>query len=166
VSTIECCADATWTTHFQRRHDIRECTLGNAYVTNSTVLPLAEYVHPKQGLTMVSWQVRGFCHRMKTGNNVLQQHPLSQLQPWAEEGRQCKTPNWPDTFKMSSSVVVKWSCLQCFDTVGWASERASGLQKNEWWGAGSGMVICLKQSANDLHIVKLMPLPPHHLLLH
>jgi len=25
------------------------------------------------------------------------------------------------------------------------------------------MVICLKQGANDLHIVQLMPLPPHHL---
>ena len=25
------------------------------------------------------------------------------------------------------------------------------------------MVICLEQSANDLHMVWLMPLPPHHL---
>ena len=28
------------------------------------------------------------------------------------------------------------------------------------------MVVCLEQGANDLHIVQLMPLPPHHLLLH
>ena len=28
------------------------------------------------------------------------------------------------------------------------------------------MVICLEQGANDLHMVWLMPLPPHHLLLH
>jgi len=28
------------------------------------------------------------------------------------------------------------------------------------------MVICLKRGANDLHVVQLMPLPPHHLLLH
>jgi len=27
------------------------------------------------------------------------------------------------------------------------------------------MVICLEQDANDLHMVQLMPLPPHHLLL-
>jgi len=27
------------------------------------------------------------------------------------------------------------------------------------------MVICLEQGANDLHMVCLMPLPPHHLLL-
>ena len=27
------------------------------------------------------------------------------------------------------------------------------------------MVICLEQGANDLHIVQLMPLVPHHLLL-
>jgi len=28
------------------------------------------------------------------------------------------------------------------------------------------MVISLKRDANDLHMVQLMPLPPHHLLLH
>jgi len=27
------------------------------------------------------------------------------------------------------------------------------------------MVICLECGANDLHMVQLMPLPPHHLLL-
>jgi len=27
------------------------------------------------------------------------------------------------------------------------------------------MVICLEQGANDLHMVQLMLLPPHHLLL-
>jgi len=27
------------------------------------------------------------------------------------------------------------------------------------------MVICLERGANDLHVVRLMPLPPHHLLL-
>jgi len=27
------------------------------------------------------------------------------------------------------------------------------------------VVICLEQGANDLHMVQLMPLPPHHLLL-
>jgi len=26
--------------------------------------------------------------------------------------------------------------LQCFDTVGWAAGRASGLQKTEWWDVG------------------------------
>jgi len=27
------------------------------------------------------------------------------------------------------------------------------------------MAICLEQGADDLHMVQLMPLPPHHLLL-
>jgi len=45
--------------------------------------------------------------------------------------------------------------LQCFDTVGWAAERASGLQKTEWWGAG--VVICLERCA--MHMAQLMPLP-------
>jgi len=47
-------------------------------------------------------------------------------------------------------------CLQCFDAVGGAEGRASGLQKTEWWGAG--MVICLERRA-DLHMAQLMPLP-------
>jgi len=53
-------------------------------------------------------------------------------------------------------------CLPCFDTVDWVSGRASGLKKIECCSAG--MVICLKQSANDLHMVQLMP--AHRLLLH
>jgi len=28
------------------------------------------------------------------------------------------------------------------------------------------VVICLERGANDLHMVHLMPLPPHHFLLH
>lgn len=35
------------------------------------------------------------------------------------------------------------SCLQCFVTVGWSSER-------EWWRVG--MVVCLEQHAHDLHM--------------
>ena len=46
--------------------------------------------------------------------------------------------------------------LQCFDTVGWAAGRSSGLKKTEWWVAG--VVICLEQGA-DLHMAQLMPLP-------
>jgi len=45
--------------------------------------------------------------------------------------------------------------LQCFDAVGWAAGKASGLQKTEWWDAG--MVICLERGA-DLHIAQLIPL--------
>ena len=47
-------------------------------------------------------------------------------------------------------------CFHCFDAVGWAAGRTSGLKKLEWWGAG--MVVCLERDA-DLHMVQLMPLP-------
>ena len=47
-------------------------------------------------------------------------------------------------------------CLQCFDAVGWAAGRASGLLKTEWWGAG--VVISLERGAT-LHMAQLMPLP-------
>ena len=46
--------------------------------------------------------------------------------------------------------------MQCFDAVGWAAGRASGLQKTEWWGVG--VVMCLERGA-DLHMTQLMPLP-------
>jgi len=39
-----------------------------------------------------------------------------------------------------SVVILSFVCalhLQCFDAVGWAAGRASGLQKTEWWGAGA-----------------------------
>ena len=54
--------------------------------------------------------------------------------------------------------VGPWNhaCLQCFDAVGWAAGRASGLYKTEWWGAS--VVICLERGA-DLHMAQLMPLP-------
>jgi len=43
--------------------------------------------------------------------------------------------------------------LQCFDAVGWAAGRASGLS-----GGVAGVVICLERGA-DLHMAQLMPLP-------
>jgi len=54
--------------------------------------------------------------------------------------------------------------LQCFDDVGWASKKSNRPVKTEWWGAG--MVTCLEEGANDLHIAQLMPMPPHCHLLH
>jgi len=50
---------------------------------------------------------------------------------------------------------VLWCC--------WLGGR-KGIRpvETEWWGVGS--VICLEQGANDLHMIQLMPLPPHHLL--
>ena len=52
---------------------------------------------------------------------------------------------------------VLWSC--------WLGGRKGirPVKNMEWWVAG--MVICLEQGANDLHMVQLMPLPLHHLLL-
>ena len=44
--------------------------------------------------------------------------------------------------------------------------------KSSWWylvpsltidRKCAGVVVCLERGANDLHIVQLMPLPPHHL---
>jgi len=79
---------------------------------------------------------------------------------------QCKVTATSISEHHRFQATLHWRdfCLQCFDTVGWTSGRASGLWKFEWWGAG--LVICQERGANDLHTVQLMPLPPHHLLLH
>ena len=57
---------------------------------------------------------------------------------------------------MLDGLLLCALCLQCFDAVGWAAGRASGLRKTEWWGAA--VVKCLEQGA-DLHMAQLMPLP-------
>jgi len=69
----------------------------------------------------------------------------------------------PSSFILQTVFFYSTICLQCFAAVGWAAGRASGLKKLEW--CGTGMVICLEWGANDLYLVQLMPLPPHHLLL-
>ena len=59
-----------------------------------------------------------------------------------------------------------FSALKALSTlmllVGW-QEGHSACKKHEWWR--TGVVIRLERGANDLHMVHLMPLPPHHLLL-
>jgi len=50
-------------------------------------------------------------------------------------------------------------CLQCFDTVGWVSEKASGLEKLSDEVYRVDVVICLQRGADCLHMVQLMPLP-------
>jgi len=52
---------------------------------------------------------------------------------------------------------VLWHC--------WLGVRKSMRPvKIDWWGAD--VVICLERGANDMHMVQLMPLPPHHFLLY
>ena len=61
--------------------------------------------------------------------------------------------------QMHNKTYIVYS-LQCFDTVAQAAGRASGPQKTWvmrcWRGYLSGA------SANNLHMVELMPLPFHH----
>jgi len=43
-------------------------------------------------------------------------------------------------------------------------EEHAACKKIDWCGAG--LVICLEWSADDLHMVQMIPLPARHLLLH
>ena len=53
--------------------------------------------------------------------------------------------------RVYDSRHLQAKCLRCFDAVGWAAGRASGLKKSEWWGAG--LVICHERVA-DLHTIR------------
>jgi len=46
--------------------------------------------------------------------------------------------------------------------VGW---QEGHLAYKKWSVGDTGVVICLEWGANDLNMVQLMSLPPHHLLL-
>jgi len=74
---------------------------------------------------------------------------------------------WPSTSVSCWVLLTALSLYMCHSQLihCWLGGRRSIWPvKNEWWGAG--VVICLERDANDLHIVQLMPLPPHLLLLH
>jgi len=61
--------------------------------------------------------------------------------------RQISSVIYPHIPSTASKALL---CLQCFDAVGWAAGRASGLH--------TGVVICLERGA-DLHMAQLMTLP-------
>jgi len=48
---------------------------------------------------------------------------------------------------------------------GVVSRVGLGMGVLHFGGDRRRVVICLECGANDLHMVQLMPLPPHHLLL-
>ena len=54
-----------------------------------------------------------------------------------------------------------WMLFSALSLLVGQQEEHLAHKKLEWWGAT--MVICLERGANDLHMVQLMPLPPHHL---
>jgi len=46
-------------------------------------------------------------------------------------GRKLRPSNWPMSRGLNWPILAGLSfCLQCFDALGWASERVSSLQKN------------------------------------
>jgi len=81
------------------------------------------------------------------------------------------------------SLILQWKCLSAILSIsvpglsrrGYRERVADALKLHlsglYWYKPilqyqkGTGMVICLERGANDLHMVHLMPLPPHHLLL-
>jgi len=63
-------------------------------------------------------------------------------------------------------ITVTWlnhSSFSALTLLVGCQEEHQARQKIECWG--TGVVICVECGANDLHMVQLMPLPPHDLLL-
>ena len=65
---------------------------------------------------------------------------------------------------MNSTKCLKYNFLQCFDAVGSAAGRASGLQKTEWWDVGVVIWVevqtCIWPSRCHCHSVSLAPVNP------
>jgi len=62
-------------------------------------------------------------------------------------------------------LLIKTVCMLSVLWYCWLGTRKSirPAKKIQWCDAV--MVICLERGADDLHMVQLMSLPPHHLLL-
>ena len=87
----------------------------------------------------------------------------------------CTTTAWKKN-KNSLTTATKYTTLKTFICTSllttlpsafwrcWLGAR-KGIQPVETEWCGTGMVVCLERSANDLHMVQLMPLPPRRLLL-
>jgi len=54
--------------------------------------------------------------------------------------------------------------IQCFDTVGWASQRAPGVCKTEKLD-DAGTVILLELTRKNLHIIQRMSLAHYHVIV-
>ena len=77
--------------------------------------------------------------------------------------------HWPHCYRFMlhtffHPVIIPLFAFSALTLLVGRQEGHLACKKNmEWWGAD--MVICLERGADDLHMVQLMPLPPHHLLL-
>ena len=140
--------------------DTKTLSVFNSYFLACSAAVLSHYTMSGSTLThqptqssMLLWVIHTRTHYRTKHSHLTSAIKISQLLTFS------------DATNTTQVIVVDWrdsGCyLQCFDTVGWTSGRASGLLKIEWWGAG--MVICLQRNANDLHMVQLMPLPDHYL---
>ena len=88
-------------------------------------------------------------------------HQLRQTQSVDRTSRSLYAASWNCAYRTRTRLTGLLTgtapfCLQCFDAVGWAAGRASGLEKTEW--SAAGVVICLERGA-DLHTAQVMPLP-------
>jgi len=80
-------------------------------------------------------------------------------------GRHLYLAGWPSRLASAHILVCSNHCTR-IDIVRWrcwlGGRKCIRSVKTEWWG--TGVVICLERGANDLLMVQLMSLPPHHLL--
>ena len=83
----------------------------------------------------------------------------------------CRPTNSVKALKATNTCVniiliieVQWFAFRALTLLVGHHEDCPTCKKIEYWGAG--MAICLERGASGLHMVQLLPLPPHRLLLH
>ena len=116
-----------------------------------------------RGLPMyqvASWFIQLFGHNGHSRNVGLPPHQVSSwsIQPF---GHNTRTLHTGQTDRQDNGPMAQ--TIQMSVTTNICNSFTNGPLKIHWWGAGA--VMCLKESANDLHMVQLMPVPPYHMLL-
>jgi len=106
---------------------------------------------------------------LRHGNGGMSMTDVIKAWNWWQLDRQTQTTKQKNIHRWWHQKIFHPSTLMAFSglklLIGQLEEYpAFRPVKIEWWGAS--MVICLEWGANDLRIVQLMPLLPHHLLLH
>jgi len=78
---------------------------------------------------------------------------IHQCRPYNHAHQCVRLPAWSFLSIFYSNLPSALWCCSCM-----GARKRIWPVKTEWWGAG--VVICLKPSANDLHMVQLMSIPP------
>jgi len=114
---------------------------------------------------MMRWQIKSTCKRQLYPQYVQKNHKIIKTVKWWPLISFCVIHlKNPEQLRLRTRIThYSFSVLTFNALTLLVKQRKDHLACKK---LNAGIVICLEWGANDLHMVQLMPLPPHHLLLH